>query len=197
MGLGVLSLYPTVATSYTLGKRADFPAALPADCSLAQGRGVFEIAQPPCFVVHLSAATVWQETGVERQNHIDANFITIDTDGSYWLVVSRKPQFGLGDKRLFFQECNQTFIDDWLGGVFDILGDVLAGPAFHIWRFPMHFSKDALTIPRAPKLVDTYLSRFTFFYDANYVFHDVREAHRLAPYDPMKHDPYCSYSTNK
>jgi hypothetical protein len=181
---GAVFLNPPVRESYSLGRKASFPSALPKTCSVASGRGVFVIDQPKCFVIHLAAETVWQETGNDRKNHIDYDLIHIDMDGSYWLVLSRNVPYYQGHL-LDFQECNQTFIDRWRGDVYDILGDQLYG-GFSTYRFPVQFNHDTLTIPYTPVKIDDYLNHFP--YENNQ-----RELHRLSPIEQQ--DPYCPNTT--
>src|SRR5215469_7303876 len=85
------TLYPNLAGQFgsvlSVGKTAEFPAALPSNCKLNQA-GVFYHQLARTYVVHLGQATAFLLTGKVLQDRLAAETILQDADGSYWMALS-------------------------------------------------------------------------------------------------------------
>ncbi|MBA3825670.1 MAG: hypothetical protein H0X24_17460 [Ktedonobacterales bacterium] len=182
VGLGATFLFPQEQTRYNLGLTRDFPAALPAECSVAQQRGIFSLTNPKCFLIHLAAETPWQEGGTDRAAHLDADLITSAADGSYWLAIAKALPYW-HNRFLQYQECNRTFVEGWGGTFFDLIGDAISGPFPTLHRYPLHIDhQQMISIPRTPTVVPNYLWNYPY---------DEHDQHRLVALQSDDYGVYC------
>jgi cytochrome b6-f complex iron-sulfur subunit len=143
-------LYPNLAGQFgapiTVGKKSDFPAALPADFK-KNVTGVYYRQQAKTYLVHMSSSTKFLLTGSNLNDQLDAETITKDADGSYWVAIYQRCVH-LGCTFDFRDTCI-SFKCPCHGSHYNVDGEYLDGPA------PRSTDRFALTFSGTDVIVDT------------------------------------------
>ncbi|QBD82298.1 hypothetical protein EPA93_42500 [Ktedonosporobacter rubrisoli] len=141
-------LYPGLSGSFgsslVVGKKADFKPATPAQFKL-ETAGVYHRPVARTYVVHLAPDTKWLLTGQSLQDQLGSEWVTKDSDGSYWIALYQ---------RCVHLGCTVPFRDDCLsfkcpchGSHYNVNGEFLDGPAPRsLDRFRMSFSGDDVVV---------------------------------------------------
>ena len=129
--LGMVFIYPELSGSFggkvKLKKKTEYPAALPLEYSIEEGKGVFYEAQAKSYTSHMAAGTPWLLSGDNLTQILDAEFIVKDTDGSYWLAIYQRCVH-LGCKFNYKTDC-RSFKCPCHGSHYNCNGEYLSGPA--------------------------------------------------------------------
>ncbi|HEY6540434.1 MAG TPA: Rieske 2Fe-2S domain-containing protein [Ktedonobacteraceae bacterium] len=150
VGGALFMLYPNLAGQFgsviTVGTRASFPAARPADFKIGQA-GVFYVQQAKTYISHLDAATAFSLQGTTLADQLAAESVVKDSDGSYWIALYQ---------RCVHLGCTVPFRDDCVsfkcpchGSHYNVSGEYLDGPA------PRSFDRFALSFSGESVVVDT------------------------------------------
>jgi cytochrome b6-f complex iron-sulfur subunit len=141
-GATLWGLYPSRANRFggpqIVGRKSDFPAALPQECALNTA-GVFYRAKAHAFIVHLSARTEFLLDGSALRDALGTASITPESDdGSYWLALYEAcPHLGT---RVGFPRVCRSFKCPSHGAHFHCDGEYLDGPSPRSMdRFPLRF----------------------------------------------------------
>lgn len=123
-------LYPNLegqfGTPITVGKKTEFPAALPSQFRLEQA-GVFHRPDAKTYIVHLAAGTELLLHGAKLGNQLASENIVKDNDGSYWIALYHRCVH-LGCIVPFRDECN-SFRCPCHGSHYNVDGEWLGKPA--------------------------------------------------------------------
>ena len=126
-------LYPTLASQagqfgapIKVGKKKDFPAALPQDFRLGLA-GVFHMLQARAYIIHLAKDAPVLLAGAALKDQLAAETIVRDTDGSYWIALYQRCVH-LGCVVPFPDECH-SFKCPCHGSHYNVTGEWLEGPA--------------------------------------------------------------------
>jgi cytochrome b6-f complex iron-sulfur subunit len=143
-------LYPNLAgqfgSSLTIGTKADFPAARPADFTIGQA-GVFYNQPAKSYVVHLEKDTAFLLQGTTLEDQLAAENIVKDSDGSYWIGLYQRCVH-LGCTVPFRNDC-VSFKCPCHGSHYHVDGEYLDGPA------PRSLDRFALTFNGEDVVIDT------------------------------------------
>ncbi len=143
-------LYPNLAGQFgspiAVGKKADFPAALPASFK-KNVAGVYYRQQAKTYLVHMSKETPFLLNGSLLGDQLDAETITKDADGSYWVAVYQRCVH-LGCTFDFRDTCI-SFKCPCHGSHYNVDGEYLDGPA------PRSADRFAITFSGEDIIVDT------------------------------------------
>lgn len=123
-------LYPNLAGQFgsklAVGKKTDFPAALPKDYKANQA-GVFYHQEAKTYVSHMSKDTQFLLSGTNLTDQFTVESIVKDSDGSYWVALYQ---------RCVHLGCTYAFRDDCIsfkcpchGSHYNVDGEYLDGPA--------------------------------------------------------------------
>lgn len=123
-------LYPNLVGQFggslDVGKKTDFPAALPKKFLVNQA-GVFYRQQAKTYVVHLAKDTPFLLAGVNLADELDSSTIMKDDDGTYWIALYQRCVH-LGCTVPFRNDCN-SFKCPCHGSHYNLDGEYLDGPA--------------------------------------------------------------------
>jgi len=150
VGGALFMLYPNLAGQFgsviTVGTRASFPAARPADFKIGQA-GMFYVQQAKTYISHLDPTTAFSLQGTTLADQLVAETIVKDSDGSYWIALYQ---------RCVHLGCTVPFRDDCVsfkcpchGSHYNVTGEYLDGPA------PRSFDRFALSFSGERVVVDT------------------------------------------
>ena len=123
-------LYPNLAGQFgsllNVGKKAKMPAAIPTDFKIGQA-GVFYFLTAKTYMVHLAKNTPWLLSGTNLTDQLTSEWVTKDSDGSYWIAVYQRCVH-LGCTVPFRNDCI-SFKCPCHGSHYNIDGEYLDGPA--------------------------------------------------------------------
>ncbi len=143
-------LYPNLAGQFgapiTVGKKTDFPPALPAVFAL-NVTGVYYRQTAKTYLVHMSKDTKFLLNGTNLVDQLGAETITKDTDGTYWVAVYQKCVH-LGCTFSFRNDCF-SFKCPCHGSHYNVDGEYLDGPA------PRSADRFQITFSGTDVIVDT------------------------------------------
>jgi cytochrome b6-f complex iron-sulfur subunit len=121
----------------TLGRKTDFPPALPQACTL-DSAGVFYSTEARAFLVHLSSDTEFLLSGEALADTLSTGSILRDGDGSYWFALHQSCPH-LGAPISYLLSC-RSFKCPSHGAHFHCDGEYLDGPSPRSMdRFPVSF----------------------------------------------------------
>jgi cytochrome b6-f complex iron-sulfur subunit len=135
-------LYPTLGGSFgsaqTVGKKTDFPAALPSNFAI-DIKGVFHKPVARTYVIHLAKETTFSLSGQALKDQQDSQYWATDpTDGTLWLGLYQRCVH-LGCTVPFRDDCS-SFKCPCHGSHYNVDGEFLDGPAPRsLDRFQIHF----------------------------------------------------------
>ena len=135
-------MYPNLAGQFgsdlTVGKKTDFPGAVPTDFKLGQA-GVFYVQQAKTYMIHLAPNTQFLMTGAYLADQLGSESFVKGADGSYWVALYQRCVH-LGCTVPFRDDCN-SFKCPCHGSHYNVDGEYLDGPAPRsLDRFAMSFS---------------------------------------------------------
>jgi len=141
-------LYPNLegqfGTSINVGKKNEFPAALPGDFKLDQA-GVFHRLNAKTYIVHLAKDTELLLRGTRLEDQLASENIIIDSDDSYWIALYQRCVH-LGCIVPFLDECH-SFKCPCHGSHYNVDGEWLGPPAPRSMdRFALSFDGEDLTV---------------------------------------------------
>jgi cytochrome b6-f complex iron-sulfur subunit len=141
-------LYPNLAGQFgsllTVGTKADFPAASPANFRIDQA-GVFYQQAAKTYVIHLDKATQFSLQGTTLVDQLASESIVKDTDGSYWIGLYQRCVH-LGCTVPFRNDC-ASFKCPCHGSHYNVTGEFLDGPAPRsLDRFALSFNGEDVVI---------------------------------------------------
>jgi cytochrome b6-f complex iron-sulfur subunit len=133
VGGALYMLYPTLASqagqfgaALKVGKKSDFPAALPQDFQLNLA-GVFHNLPTRAYIIHLAKDAPVLLAGATLKEQLDSESIVKDKDGSYWIALYHRCVH-LGCTVPFPNECH-SFKCPCHGSHYNVTGEWLEGPA--------------------------------------------------------------------
>ncbi len=143
-------LYPNLAGQFgsaiTVGKKTDFPAALPANFK-SNTAGVFYNQQAKTYLVHLASGTPFLLKGTDLTDQLQSESLVKDSDGSLWVALYQRCVH-LGCTYAFRDECI-SFKCPCHGSHYNVDGEYLDGPA------PRSADRFALSFQGTDVIVDT------------------------------------------
>jgi len=130
VGGALYMLYPSLSGQFgsaqNIGKKTDFPAALPSASKLNQA-GVFRAVQSRAYIVHLPKNTDFLLKDQDLKDQLDSENFVQDSDGSYWVALYQ---------RCVHLGCTVPFRDDCVsfkcpchGSHYNVNGEYIDGPA--------------------------------------------------------------------
>jgi cytochrome b6-f complex iron-sulfur subunit len=147
-GATLWALYTPQTTRFggliTVGRKTDFPAALPQACTLNTA-GVFYRQEVHAFLVHLSADTEFLLSGGALADALTTDSILRDSDGSSWFALYQACPH-LGTTLNYLLSC-RSFKCPSHGAHFHCDGEYLDGPSPRSMdRFPVSFSGASVVV---------------------------------------------------
>ncbi len=143
-------LYPNLkgqfGTPIKVGKKSEFPAALPGDFKLDQ-YGVFHLLDARVYIVHLAKGTQFLLHGNKLADQLASENIIKDSDGSYWIALYHRCVH-LGCIVPFRDECI-SFKCPCHGSHYNVDGEWLGKPA------PRSMDRFAFSFDGEDLIVDT------------------------------------------
>ncbi len=143
-------LYPNLAGQFgsaiTVGKKTDFPAALPANFK-SNTAGVYYNQQAKTYLVHMASNTPFLLKGTDLTDQLQSETVVKDGDGSYWIALYQRCVH-LGCTYAFRDECI-SFKCPCHGSHYNVDGEYLDGPA------PRSADRFSLTFQGTDVIVDT------------------------------------------
>ena len=141
-------LYPNLAGQFgailTVGKKADFPAAMPGSFRIDQA-GVFYHQEAKTYIVHLAKDTAFSLQGTALEDQLAAETIVKDSDGTYWIGLYQRCVH-LGCTVPFRNDC-VSFKCPCHGSHYHVTGEYLDGPAPRsLGRFALSFNGEDVVI---------------------------------------------------
>ena len=141
-------LYPNLAGQFgstlTVGKKADFPAAIPGSFGIDQA-GVFYHQEAKTYIVHLVKDTAFSLQGTALEDQLSAETIVKDSDGTYWIGLYQRCVH-LGCTVPFRNDC-VSFKCPCHGSHYHVTGEYLDGPAPRsLDRFALSFNGEDVVI---------------------------------------------------
>lgn len=141
-------LYPSLSGQFgsaqTVGKKADFSAALPKAAKLDEG-GVFYRPAARAYIVHLAANTQYLLSGEVLKDQLETENVVHDQDGTYWIALYQKCVH-LGCTVPYRNDC-ESFKCPCHGSHYNINGEFLDGPAPRsLDRFEISFNGDDVVV---------------------------------------------------
>jgi cytochrome b6-f complex iron-sulfur subunit len=131
VGAGLVMIYPTLVGAFggkiTLNTKDKYPAALPADYSIEDGKGVFYEALAKSYISHMAADTPFLLSGQDLSDILDSENIVKDKDGTYWIAIYQRCVH-LGCKFNYRTDC-RSFKCPCHGSHYNADGEWLSGPA--------------------------------------------------------------------
>ncbi|GAC1567253.1 MAG: hypothetical protein NVS3B14_12730 [Ktedonobacteraceae bacterium] len=123
-------LYPNLAGKFgsilDVGKKSTMPAAIPTAFKIGQA-GVFYFLNAKTYMVHLAKNTPWLLNGTNLTGQLTSEWVTKDSDGSYWIAVYQRCVH-LGCTVPFRNDC-VSFKCPCHGSHYNVDGEYLDGPA--------------------------------------------------------------------
>ncbi len=149
VALGLTFIYPFVTGSFggkiKLSKKSNYPAALPQDFDMENGKGVFYESLAQSYIVHLAADTPWLMSGQQLADTLASEWIVQDSDGTFWLAIWQRCVH-LGCKFNFNTDCH-SFKCPCHGSHYNVDGEWLSGPAPRSNdRFQINVSGDTVVV---------------------------------------------------
>ncbi len=149
VGGALVMIYPGLTSGFggkiTLKKKSAYPAAIPAEFDIENGKGVFYEFEAKSYIVHLAAETPWLLSGGALSDLIDSEWLVKDSDGTYWAAIYQRCVH-LGCKFNFLTSC-RSFKCPCHGSHYNDDGEYLSGPAPRSNdRFLLSFSGDTLVV---------------------------------------------------
>jgi len=141
-------LYPNLTGQFgsllTVGTKADFLAARPADFKIDQA-GMFYRQPAKAYVVHLAQDTTFSLQGTMLEDQLASETVVKGSDGSYWIALFQ---------RCVHLGCTVPFRDDCVsfkcpchGSHYNVTGEYLDGPAPRsLDRFALSFNGEDVVI---------------------------------------------------
>jgi len=141
-------MYPNLAGQFgadlTVGKKTDFPAALPGKYQLGQ-LGVFYVQQAKTYISHMAPGTQFSLNGINLTDQLSSESFVKDKDGSYWVALYQRCVH-LGCTVPFRDDCD-SFKCPCHGSHYNVDGEYLDGPAPRsLDRFAMSFSGEDVIV---------------------------------------------------
>jgi len=141
-------MYPNLAGQFgadlTVGKKTDFPAALPGKYQLGQA-GVFYVQQAKTYISHMAPGTQFSLNGINLTDQLSSESFVKDKDGSYWVALYQRCVH-LGCTVPFRDDCD-SFKCPCHGSHYNVDGEYLDGPAPRsLDRFAMSFSGEDVIV---------------------------------------------------
>ncbi len=141
-------LYPMLSgdfgSSQIVGKKSDFKAVTP-DKFMADQAGVYHRPVARTYVIHMAAETQFLLHGNDLTEQLQSEFVTKDSDGSYWLALYQKCVH-LGCTVPFKNSC-ASFKCPCHGSHYNVNGEYLDGPAPRsLDRFQISFQGDNVVV---------------------------------------------------
>ena len=135
-------MYPNLAGQFgsdlTVGKKTDFPGAVPKDFQLGSA-GVFYVQTAKTYLIHLAPNTQFLLAGTNLTDQLSSENFVKGSDGSYWVALYQRCVH-LGCSVPFRNDCN-SFKCPCHGSHYNVDGEYLDGPAPRsLDRFAMSFS---------------------------------------------------------
>ena len=132
VGGALYMMYPNLAGQFgsdiTVGKKTDFPAAVPGHGTFKLGQaGVFYHQEAKTYISHLAANTNYLLHGTDLSDQLDAENFVKDSDGSYWVALYQRCVH-LGCTVPFRDDCD-SFKCPCHGSHYNVNGEYLDGPA--------------------------------------------------------------------
>jgi cytochrome b6-f complex iron-sulfur subunit len=142
VGGALYMLYPNLAgqfgSDFTVGKKTDFPAAVPTKYALGTA-GVFYVQEAKTYISHLAKDTTFLLQGTDLSDQLSSENFVKDSDGSYWVALYQRCVH-LGCTVPFRDDCD-SFKCPCHGSHYNVNGEYLDGPAPRsLDRFAMSFS---------------------------------------------------------
>lgn len=141
-------LYPNLAGQFgsalTVGQKAQFPAAKPAEFKINQA-GIFYRQDAKTYLAHIAAGTPFLLNGTSLNDQLSSELFAKDKDGSYWIALYQ---------RCVHLGCTVPFRDDCVsfkcpchGSHYNVDGEYLDGPAPRsLDRFALSFSGEDVVV---------------------------------------------------
>jgi cytochrome b6-f complex iron-sulfur subunit len=141
-------LYPMLSGDFgstqIVGKKSDFKAVTP-DKFQADQAGVYHRPVARTYVIHMAAETQFLLHGNNLAEQLQSEFVTKDSDGSYWLALYQKCVH-LGCTVPFKDSC-ASFKCPCHGSHYNVNGEYLDGPAPRsLDRFQISFQGDSVVV---------------------------------------------------
>jgi len=141
-------LYPMLSGDFgstqVVGKKGDFKAVTP-DKFQADQFGVYHRPVARTYVIHMAAETQFLLHGNDLAEQLQSEFVTKDSDGSYWLALYQKCVH-LGCTVPFKDSC-ASFKCPCHGSHYNVDGEYLDGPAPRsLDRFQISFDGDNVVV---------------------------------------------------
>jgi len=141
-------LYPMLSGDFgsaqIVGKKSDFKAVTPDKFQVDQA-GVYHRPVARTYVVHMAAETQFLLHGNDLDEQLQSEFVTKDSDGSYWLALYQKCVH-LGCTVPFKDGC-ASFKCPCHGSHYNVNGEYLDGPAARsLDRFQISFQGDSVVV---------------------------------------------------
>jgi cytochrome b6-f complex iron-sulfur subunit len=141
-------MYPNLAGQFgadlTVGKKTDFPAAVPSKYLLGEA-GVFYVQQAKTYISHLAAGTQFSLSGTNLTDQLSSETFVKDSDGSYWVALYQRCVH-LGCTVPFRNDCD-SFKCPCHGSHYNVDGEYLDGPAPRsLDRFALRFSGEDVIV---------------------------------------------------
>ncbi len=145
---GLDMLYPMLSGDFgsaqIVGIKTDFKAVTP-DKFLADQLGVYHRPVARTYVIHMAAETAFLLHGNDLAEQLQSEFVTKDSDGSYWLALYQKCVH-LGCTVPFKDSC-ASFKCPCHGSHYNVDGEYLDGPAPRsLDRFQISFQGDNVVV---------------------------------------------------
>jgi cytochrome b6-f complex iron-sulfur subunit len=149
LGLGLIYIYPGLTVGFggkiTLKSKDQYPAAIPAEFDIDNGKGVFYESLAKSYIVHLAPETPWLLSGAALAAVQESENIVKDKDGSYWLAIYQRCVH-LGCKFNYKTDC-RSFKCPCHGSHYNADGEWLSGPAPRSNdRFEIDVSSDSVVV---------------------------------------------------
>ena len=123
-------MYPNLAGQFgadlTVGKKTDFPAAVPSKYLLGQA-GVFYVQQAKTYISHMAADTPFLLKATNLTDQLQSESWVKDSDGTYWVALYQRCVH-LGCTVPFRNDCD-SFKCPCHGSHYNVDGEYLDGPA--------------------------------------------------------------------
>lgn len=144
-------LYPNLAgqfgSTFTVGKKTDFPPAGSLTEFQKGSKGVFYYQNAKTYVIHMAANTKFLLSEAALKDQLDSESIVKDKDGSYWIALYQRCVH-LGCTVPFRDDCS-SFKCPCHGSHYNVDGEYLDGPA------PRSLDRFTLSLSGEDVLVDT------------------------------------------
>src|SRR5579863_2719627 len=141
-------LYPNLAgqfgSSFTVGNKTDFPAAVPTKFQL-NSAGVFYQQPAKTYLIHMAPDTPFTLKGSDLTSQLNYEWVVKDSDGSYWAALYQRCVH-LGCTVPFRDDCD-SFKCPCHGSHYNVDGEYLDGPAPRsLDRFQLSFQGSSVIV---------------------------------------------------